>query len=60
MEKRQGPDDFRRSLEEILEFCLKTAQRLRSVLEESARQGLATNGAEPDSSTPDEGVVTEG
>ena len=47
-------------MEEILEFCLKTAQRLRSVLEESARQGLATNGAEPDSSTPDEGVVTEG
>ena len=56
MEKLQGRDDLRRSLEEILELCLKTARRLRSVLEESARQGLAASGAELDGSSPDEGA----
>ena len=55
MEKQQGRDDLRRSLEEILKLCLKTARRLRAVLGDGAQRELATNGAEPDGSRPDEG-----
>ena len=60
MKKHETADETRRSLEEILELCLKTARRLRSVLEEGARHGLATKGTESDGSTPDEGIVIEG
>ena len=57
MEARQDPDELKRALEEILELCLRTARRLRSVLEESDRRGLAVGGAGLNGSSPDEGVV---
>ena len=60
MEQPRNGEDLRRSLEQILQLCVTTVQRLRSVLEENAPGRPATTGADPKGSMPDEGVVIEG
>ena len=42
MERAIESEELRKSLEQILELCLKTARRLRSVLEEGARRTSMT------------------
>ena len=54
MERAIESEELRKALEQILEFCLKTARGLRVVLKESAHRPT-TKGGKSDESTPDEG-----
>ena len=54
MEQEVESEALRKSFEQILELCLKTVRRLRSVLEEGALRRPATTGTDPNRSMPDE------
>ena len=57
MEKLQSIGELRRSLEEILDLCLKTVRGIRRALKGPTSRSSSGAGPEPHGGTPDEGEV---